>query len=367
MQKKIDYTYQKDRPLDELIGHCSSWSAPSNIALVKYWGKKEGIQLPGNPSLSLTLSKALTKVHIEVKDEIEDSWIDLYFEGQKMPNFVPKIEKFFQNASSYIPFLTDLKFTLKTSNTFPHSAGIASSASSMAAIALNLVEMEEKYCGIKLSEKDFFLRASFIARLGSGSACRSVYPMAASWGECEGKGSDLYAEALKIHPIFESMYDSIIVVNSNEKKVSSRAGHGLMENHLYSKARYQQAFENWKFAKEWISDGTWDYLGPLIEEEALSLHAMMMTSRPGYMLMVPETIDIIYKIREYRNKTGVPVYFTLDAGPNLHLLYPATDREPVWKFINELVKQNSESITVIDDKVGTGPSREDFLKLEGGA
>lgn len=361
--RKADYTYSTQFPLEQLYGHHSVWWAPSNIALVKYWGKKEGLQLPANPSISLTLKEAKTRVEIEVlsveaSNESDRPWIDLYFGGIQMPSFLPKVEKFFQNAQTYLPFLSDLKFVMRTINTFPHSAGIASSASSMAAMALNLVELEEVYRGEKFSNEEFSHRASFLARLGSGSACRSLYPECATWGEYDGQGNDLYAEPIKLHPIFKDMYDTIVVVSSKEKGVSSRAGHGLMENHHYGEARYHQAIENWKLAKEWVRDGSWDHLGSVVEEEALSLHAMMMTSRPGYMLMEPETITAIHKIREFRFSTGHPVYFTLDAGPNLHLLYPSESREVVWDFIQNLIADLGPGISLIDDKVGTGPERE---------
>jgi diphosphomevalonate decarboxylase len=355
--KNIDYTYNTLHPTEPLKGFQSTWWAPSNIALVKYWGKKEGLQLPANPSLSLTLSEAKTQVNLEVRGDSEGEWIELFFGGQPMPSFIPKIEKFFTNASTYLPFLKDLKFTIRTKNTFPHSAGIASSASSMAAMALNLVELEEEYRGEKFKEEEFYARASFLARMGSGSACRSLYPHGASWGQWEDQGSDILADKLDVHPIFKNMYDTIVVVSSKEKKVSSRAGHGLMENHFFGKARYFQAVENWKLAMEWIKDGSWDHLGSVVEEEALSLHAMMMTSRPGYMLMEPETITAIHKIREFRFSTEHPVYFTLDAGPNLHLLYPEESREAVWTFINEMVNDLGEGVSVIDDRVGMGPEK----------
>ncbi|MCF8058520.1 MAG: hypothetical protein K9K67_04435 [Bacteriovoracaceae bacterium] len=349
----------------KLDGLKFTWWAPSNIALVKYWGKKVGHQLPANPSVSLTLSTAKTRVSLSVVKSVETTedtpWIDLYFAGQQMPSFIPKIEKFFKYASGELPFLNDYKFLLKTENTFPHSAGIASSASSMAALALNLIELEQVEKGVEYSKEEFLKRASFIARMGSGSACRSLYPFAASWGESDNFGSDLWAEPVDCHPIFKSMYDSIVVVNSAEKKVSSRAGHGLMDEHFYGKARYHHALTNWNYSIGWLKEGAWDNLGNLVEEEALSLHAMMMTSRPGYLLMEPQTITAIQLVREYRYRTGVPIYFTLDAGPNLHLLYPQDVRAEVQKFLEDLKKDLGANVTIIDDKIGTGPYKEDGL------
>jgi len=331
------------------------WSAPSNIALVKYWGKKDGIQIPSNPSVSLTLENARTNAEMIVSPKGEQ-WIELFFEGEVMPAFLPKIEKFFNLTSQYLPFVKDFSFTLKTSNTFPHSAGIASSASSMAAIALCLVEFEESVTGESYQKSNFFERASFLARLGSGSACRSLFSHGASWGQGESFGNDLLASPIKMNDKFKTMRDTIILVDTGEKKVSSRQGHGLMRNHPYAESRFIHAHENWQHAISWLEDGNWDYLGNLVEEEALALHAMMMTSRPGYILMDSKSVEVINKVRKFRYSTEVPLYFTLDAGPNIHLLYPEEVEGQCLEFIKNEILSISSGLSMIEDHVGLGPS-----------
>jgi diphosphomevalonate decarboxylase len=123
-----------------------SWSAPSNIALVKYWGKKEGQgpQIPANPSVSFTLShcKTITSLAFAKKENQDQFSFDLLFEGQPKEDFKPKIKQFFERVVVYLPFLKDYHFTIDTKNTFPHSSGIASSASGMAALAMNLMSLE---------------------------------------------------------------------------------------------------------------------------------------------------------------------------------------------------------------------------------
>ena len=158
-----------------------SWSAPSNIALVKYWGKKEH-QIPANPSVSLTLShcKTVTSLGFAKKNTPGFSF-DLSFEGQPKPDFRPKIEKFFARVEAYLPFLHQYHFTIDTHNTFPHSSGIASSASGMAALAMNLMSIE-KLLNPKMTDDYFYQKASFLARLGSGSACRSIKGEVVVWG-----------------------------------------------------------------------------------------------------------------------------------------------------------------------------------------
>src|SRR5690554_3452616 len=121
-----------------------SWQAPSNIALVKYWGKKQG-QIPANPSVSLTLSdcKTITQVEFLKKENTNAFSFDFLFEGSPKPDFHPKIEQFFERIEPYLPFLKHYHFTIDSKNTFPHSSGIASSASAMAALSLCLIDIEQ--------------------------------------------------------------------------------------------------------------------------------------------------------------------------------------------------------------------------------
>ena len=162
-----------------------SWSAPSNIALVKYWGKKDnGEQIPANPSISFTLNncKTITSVEVSKKGEAQDFSFDLLFEGQPKEDFKPKIQKFLERIEKFCPYLKEYHFTIDTKNTFPHSSGIASSASGMAALAMNIMSLE-KAINPAISDDYFYAKASFLARLGSGSACRSVKGEVVAWGE----------------------------------------------------------------------------------------------------------------------------------------------------------------------------------------
>ena len=164
-------------------GYSVAYQSPSNIAIVKYWGKK-GEQLPANASLSLTLSECRTETRMVVKPShsINDDYdVTVYLDGEKKDDFVPKIKQFFSRIVSYAPYLSKCSVEIHTHNTFPHSSGIASSASGMSALSMCLVDME-KNCGESMSDTEMKNRASFYARLGSGSASRSVYPVAAVWG-----------------------------------------------------------------------------------------------------------------------------------------------------------------------------------------
>lgn len=334
-----------------------SWKSPSNLAIIKYWGK-HGVQLPRNPSISFTLSKAYTKTTIQysLKEEISDSVdLDFYFEGKSNELFHGKVERFMNSLLPIFPFLKELKLTIDSHNSFPHSAGIASSASAMSALALCLCDIERKLFKTLQSEKEFLEKASYIARLGSGSACRSVYPGMAVWGKMEEvKGSsDVYAVPYKkLHPVFSNFQDAILIVSKKEKSVSSRAGHALMEGNIYAANRYRQATQRLRELLVALEKGDVDKFGEVAENEALTLHALMMASEPSYLLMRPNTIAVIEAVRAFREETGVPLYFSLDAGPNPHLLYPYEHKSRIELFIKQELIQYCEDGKWIADEVG---------------
>jgi diphosphomevalonate decarboxylase len=332
-------------------------SAPSNIALVKYWGKKKN-QIPANPSISFTLNncKTITKVNFTKKETKDNFSFDLLFEGKPKDDFKPKVQKFFERIEVYCPYLKEYHLTIDTQNTFPHSSGIASSASGMAALAMNVMCLE-KEINSNLSEDLFYKKASFLARLGSGSACRSIKGQVVAWGKNESiaESSDLFGvEFSNIHQNFKNYQDTILLVDKGEKQVSSTVGHDLMFGHPYAEKRFEQAHDNLTKITKILSEGNVEEFIKIVESEALTLHAMMMTSMPYFILMKPNTLEIINRIWKFRNENNIPVCFTLDAGANVHVLYPENVREIVLQFIkNELVVycQNGQYIC---DEIGNG-------------
>ncbi len=338
-----------------------SWRSPSNIALVKYWGKF-GRQYPKNPSISFTLSQSHTDTHLkyQAKEKADDSIkLSFTFEGKENQLFANKIEKFLGAIQPIFPFLSQLDLEIESSNSFPHSSGIASSASSMSALALCLCSIENYLFGTLEDPSAFMKKASYIARLGSGSACRSVYADAAIWGASESiaQSSNDYAIPYEeLHPVFKNYQDSILIVSKGEKAVSSRAGHALMNNHPFAEQRFQQAFENMDAILAALKSGDIERFGEILEEEAFSLHSMMLTSRPSFILMQPNTLAVIHRLRAYRKETKVPLYFTLDAGPNVHLLYPHDHKEAVQAFIESELKPYCEDQYLIHDQMGQGAS-----------
>ncbi len=338
-----------------------NWKCPSNLAIVKYWGKY-GRQLPRNPSISFTLNNAFTNTTLSYQaksNESDEIRLNFSFEGKSNPAFQKKVQAFLESIVEIFPFLSQLELTLESSNSFPHSAGIASSASAMGALALCLCSVEQQLFGTLQDKDAFFQKASYVARLGSGSACRSLYGTMGIWGESKAAdgSSNLFAIPWKeaVHPIFHTFHDDIMIVSKTEKSVSSRAGHGLMENNIYADLRYQQAKQRFEKLLDALRDGDVATFGKIAEDEALTLHALMMASEPSYILMRPNTITMIERIREFRNNSGLDVYFSLDAGPNIHLLYPDKTKSAIKEFIETELRPLCEDATVIEDEVGKGP------------
>lgn len=330
--------------------------APSNIALVKYWGKKDE-QIPMNPSISFTLSNSYTETIMEIAprtDFTTSFQIDFYFEEEPKENFLPKIETFFTRIRNYIPFLRDYYFIVRTRNSFPHSSGIASSASGMAALAVCLMKIEKLFYP-EMSEKFFYEKASFLARLGSGSACRSTYGGVVIWGAHSAvpDSSNFYGVPMKdIHEVFNTFQDSILLIDKGQKPVSSSKGHKLMHDHPYAEARFAQARQNITLLRDILAQGNLDEFCKLVESEALALHAMMLTSNPYYILMRPNTLSAIERIWYFRASTATPVCFTLDAGANIHLLYPEAYKKQVHTFIESQLKPLCQDGDILYDQVG---------------
>lgn len=330
-----------------------SWTAPSNIALVKYWGK-HGKQLPCNASLSFSLreSRTTTKIVFTPAKELK---VSLDFEGAENEKFRERLEKFFKGLGEVTHFFKSIDICISSSNTFPHSAGIASSASSLASIALCVSSLI-----YHVTQKDvddgFYKLASYFARLGSGSAARSVFGGYSVWGHTNILASnDEFAVPFKSYdPIFHDIQDAILLISESEKRIGSSIGHNLMSKNPFADIRYANAQKNLNKLADTMKTGNLKQFFEVIEQEALELHAMMMVSNPPYLLLEPNSILIINRIKEFRESTGLNLGFTIDAGPNIHLLYFEKDKEEVLPFIESL-RQYCEKGRIIFDGLGNGP------------
>ena len=329
----------------------SCWSSPANIAFVKYWGKK-GHQIPANPSLSMTLNKCVTttKSRFSLSEKLN---VQLSLQGNLEEKFAMKIHSYLDSLSTELPWVKKLSVEIETSNTFPHGAGIASSASGLSAFVLTFTEFLLHHAP-EVDRSQFFQIAGYLARLASGSACRSVYGGFSTWGETSlFESSDFYATPFEVHKDLASLYDTVLVIDGNEKNVSSRDGHGRMSDHFFAEARFNQAKHHFESCICALRLGDVELMGKILEAEALSLHSMMLTSPSVYTLLRPNTLLAIEAIWAFRKETKLPLYFTLDAGPNLHLIYPESGKNNIQKFILEILTPLSQN--VIYDTTGLGP------------
>lgn len=316
--------------------------------------------MPANPSISLSLGDLYAETTIEIVSGNVSGQpsFDFLFNDSPRPSFVPKLEMFLKRLWDDYELVRQHHLLIRSTNNFPHGTGIASSAAGFGALALCIYDLQQQL----YPRADFgHHEPSRIARLGSGSACRSLFASPAIWGihdEIPGS-SDEYAIPFDaaLAPEFADMRDVVLIVDAGEKKVSSTEGHSLLQSNPYAEARYGVAHDNLsKLCKAMVSGSMHRFIS-IVESEALQLHAMMMVSQPYYVLMRPNTLAVIEKIWDYREKSGVPVMFTLDAGANVHLLYPGMYNEQVMNFINDNLLSYCQNGQYLCSKTGQAPEK----------
>ena len=332
-----------------------SYSSPSNIAIVKYWGKEPGDQIPMNPSLSMTLknSRSFTTVDYQVGPGTE-AVVEIVFNGKRAIDIEAKLQRWFTKISYFFSWLRHAHLRIESRNNFPHSAGIASSASGMSALAVCLAAIDSHVNDGIFPPKEI---QSNIARLGSGSASRSLFGPWVIWGKTSAypEAADEHAKVVAdVHQDFQFLHDTIIVVDKTPKSISSRDGHTLMVGHPWRAARIEQANQNLQSLLKALKTGDWKLFETVTENEALSLHALMLASEGGMMLWKGHTVEWMLYIKEMKMQTGVPMTFTLDAGANIHLLYPDRCKNEVLEILE---KSPVPYLELIHDHTGQGPEK----------
>lgn len=297
--------------------------APANIAFIKYWGKKNpALRLPLNSSISMNLGNVFTVTTVEFLANLDNDQINMI--GEKLG------DKETQRIISHLDRvrkLADIKLKakVKTKNNFPKGSGIASSASGFAALTLAAV----KATGLNLSQKEL----SILARLGSGSACRSIPDGFAEWIEgCSSKTS--YAHSL-YPPNYWKLADVIVLVTKKEKKVSSTEGHQQSKDNPFLTVRIKGMRAKIKKVKRALKNKNFTLLGETIEAEALNMHAVMMSSMPPILYWSPETIKVILAVQQWREE-GLEAYFTIDAGATVHIICQQKDLNRLKKKISSI-------------------------------
>lgn len=328
----IENINQKLRPIKLQESVNGQVSAPSNIAFVKYWGKKD-FQKPLNPSLSSTLKNSKTDNHFEILPGRGK----LFYQFSEKKEFSNKMESIFEIIKKTFPIFQTIDIKVDSKNNFPHSSGIASSASSAAAFSKALTSFIKEY----LEESEYNKLVSFIARMISGSGARSTQSGWMSWGDESEDFASLVNQ--KIGSEFKNLHNSIFIVDAQEKKVSSRFGHELMNSHIFCENKIKAAKNNYYKFIQALNQNQWDDIYKISKWEALALHAMMMTSSQPFTLLRPKSLELISLVEEITKSTHARCFWTFDAGPNMHLI---THPEDFSKF-----GSLKENIEVIEDKL----------------
>jgi len=280
--------------------------APANIAFIKYWGKKdENLRLPYNPSISMNLSACVTITTVDFAPDLERDSVSEGFDENRISGHLDRLRKL--AGVTY-------KARVVTENNFPKGSGIASSASGFAALTV----AGAAALGLDLSEKEL----TSLARLGSGSACRSIPDGFVKW---DGE----FAHSL-YQPSYWDLRDILVIVERGEKKISSSEGHSRVETSPNFPKRLAALPKRIQTLERALKQKDLRLFGEIIEEDCLDMHHVMQTQDPPLYYWNDETEKIMDEVRSWR-KAGLPVYFTIDAGPNVHLICEAKNESALIK------------------------------------
>ena len=300
--------------------------AHPNIALVKYWGKQDKIlNHPASPSLSITLDSLITKTKVSTSTETR-----LLLNGKRNEDLkVAKFLDLFREQFELPPV------SVETDNNFPTGAGLASSASGFAALVTSLNEHFQ--LGLSLST------LSEWARRGSASAARSIFG-----GFVTLQGPNWRADQLAKEPHWD-LEICIVVINEGPKKISSTTGMKISEaSSPFYLEWIKSADSDFEIAKKAIIERDFVKLSEVSEQNCLKMHSVMHTSQPAISYWAPGTVLAMELVREIRS-AGTPAFFTMDAGPQVKVIYPKQYRTVIQKRLEEL-----KNVRLIWASIGPG-------------
>lgn len=297
--------------------------APANIAFIKYWGNADAnLRIPYHNTISMNISGATTTTTVEFTSSLSAD--EVFLGGNKIDGAGA------ERVSAVLSHIRKMSGSkqyarVTSSNSFPTGAGIASSASGFAALAVAAASA----AGLSLTEKEL----STVARLGSGSATRSVPDGFVEW--VAGNSHETSAAHTLYAPEYWDIVDVITVVDASEKKVSSTLGHSLAQTSMLYKGRLASMNQKVEELKRAMTDKDFARFGEIVEEESFNMHAIMMTSQPSVLYWTPVTVRVLQALRVWREE-GLLAYATLDAGANVHVLVQGADVAEVEKRLKSL-------------------------------
>lgn len=316
--------------------------APSNIAFIKYWGKKdEKLRIPTNGSISMNLSGLKTTTTVEFSQEFKKDCVVINNQNANSIQYDRVVRHL-----DRIRKLAGLNYKAKavSKNNFPTGTGLSSSASGFAALTV----AASSAAGLKLNEREL----SILARQASGSACRSIPDGFVEWVLGE-KSEDSYSVSL-YPPDDWDIYDVVVIVSNREKEVSTTESQRKAFSSPFFKERLKRIDDKIALIKKYLKEKDFKNFGELIEEEALELHAIILTSKPSFIYWFPETVRIIKLVRKWRNE-GLPVYFTINTGHDIHLVCQEENVDEVCSKLktvagvkNVIINRPSEGTGLVD-------------------
>ena len=300
--------------------------ANTNIALIKYWGKRDKeLILPQNSNISMTCDGMNTATTVEFSDRYKEHTVIINDEEFK------KDEKDIHGHIDRISRLAGIKQQVRvvSESNFPVAAGLASSASGFAALTVAATAA----AGLKLSPKEL----SILTRQGSGSACRSIFGGFAEWHRGEmPDGLDSYAESIVDKDYWPDFRMIATIVQKEKKPVTSRAGMAqTVKTCPYYEGWLKTVADDLKSVREGIKGRDFEKVAQTAEHNCLKMHALMITTRPAIIYWIPATIEIIQNVLAWREE-GLKCYFTIDAGPNVKVLCLEKDEKEINKRLLKL-------------------------------
>jgi diphosphomevalonate decarboxylase len=297
--------------------------APSNIAFIKYWGKKnEELRIPANASISMNLPGATTTTTVEFSSSYTTDLIELIdgnFSDNEIQRIITHLDRIRAKAN------INSRAKVMTKNSFPKGTGIASSASGFAALTVAATAA----AGLSLPEKEL----TILARMGSGSACRSIPDGFVKWESGE-RSEKSFAYSLFPHDYWD-IRDVLVIVDQKSKEVSSAQGMASVTTSPYWNIRQHETGERIKNITRGLQEKNFFEFGNILEEDCLSMHSVMMTQAPPLLYWNEATENCIRNIQKWR-ADGLPVFFTIDAGPNVHCICEGKNEARVLNNIGGL-------------------------------
>ncbi len=297
--------------------------AHPNIALIKYWGDIDSdLHIAANGSISMNLAELITRTMVTFDPALSQDQIELNGE-HTTGKVLARVSDFLDHVRQLAGIPTFAR--VESHNNFPMSAGLASSASGFAALSL----AASKSAGLVLDEKDL----SRLARRGSGSACRSIPGGYVEW-QAGKDDEDSYAHSIA-PPSHWDLADCIALVSQEEKLVGSNSGHSLATTSILQPSRLADTPRRLSICRKAILECDFDALAGITELDSNLMHAVMITSTPSLIYWQPATMIVMHAVQAWR-QAGLPVCYTIDAGPNVHVLCLTEDTEKVREMLLNL-------------------------------